>query len=550
MQTIPRSALRKSAAALLACTMAATLVVACGGADGPGADRILHNGVVHTMDAKRTQADTIAIRDGRILYVGHAAGAEPFRRSSTQVENLQGRSVLPGFVDGHNHAYLRAEAMYWVGLAAPNTLANYKQITQDYRARNPGIQQVRGVGWNLGFVLGEAAATGKLPRELLDEIAGTDLPAVYITNGHHEVWANTRAMQNAGITRDTPNPPGAFIDRDPATGEPTGILREFGAQNLVIAKLPQPDFTVQEYRQSILSFQEELAPQRGVTSVLVPVHYPTESYLQALQALDKEDKLTVRYDLALWADETRGTAQVAELVAMRDKYQGRNFKIDTVKIFGTGASSTFGSVVWDQEVLQQTAAALDKQKFRLYIHDIGPTSTYALMLDALEYARRQNGERDARHTITHVSADASPTAGRFKALNVIADGHPVPKAFLDAGARFTSSSDYPVRDFYPMVRIAAGVRNGVPLETMLASHTIDAAHMLFADQDTGSIEIGKAADIVVMDQNLATMATGDLDKAKAVLTLFAGREVLRDASMGQATAGQRLQVPEQDDHGH
>lgn len=550
MKTIPRTAWRKRVAALLACSLSAALVVACGGDNEPVADRILRNGVVHTMDAQRTQADTVAIRDGRILYVGNAAGAEAYRRSTTTVEDMQGRSVLPGFVDGHNHAYLRAEAMFWVTLAAPNTVANYKQLTQDYRARNPGLQQVRSVGWNLAAVLAEATATGKLPRELLDEIAGTDLPAVYITHGHHEVWANTRAMQNAGITRDTPNPPGAFIDRDPTTGEPTGILREFGAQNLVISKLPQPDFTSTEYRQAILSFQQELAPQRGVTSVLVPVHYPTESYLQAIQALDKERKLTVRYDLALWADETRGTAQVAELVALREKYKGESFKIDTIKIFGTGASSTFGSVVWDQEVLKKTAAALDKEKFRLYIHDIGPTSTYTLMLDALEHARQQNGARDARHTITHVSADAAPTAARFKALDVIADGHPVPKAFLDAGARFTSSSDYPVRDFQPMVRIAAGVRNGVPLTTMLASHTIDAAHMLFADKDTGSIEVGKAADIVVMDQNLATMPVDNLAQAKAVLTLFAGREVFRDASMGNAQATQLLQVQEQEDHQH
>ncbi|MBK9136039.1 MAG: amidohydrolase family protein [Betaproteobacteria bacterium] len=257
----------------------------------------------------------------------------------------------------------------------------------------------------------------------------------------------------------------------------------------------------------------------------------------------------MRYDLLLWADETRGLSQVPELVALREKYQGRMFKINSIKIFGTGASSTFGSLVWDQETLKRTAAALDKEKFRIYIHDIGPTSSYGLMLDAIEYATQQNGRRDARHTITHVSSNASPLVDRFKALDVIADGHPTPKAFVDAGVRVTSSSDYPVRDFFPLVRIRAGVAAGVSLDAMLASHTIAGAHLLFAENETGSLELGKAADIVVLDQNVLQMPAADIDKAKAVLTLFAGKVVFRDVSMGGSQVG-TLTVKEQDDHRH
>lgn len=552
-QCAPR--LRTALLSTLAAVAASFAIAACGGSGGESsagkADTILRGGTIRTMDANGSSAQAIAVKDGTIVYVGDDRGSQRWQGTSTQVVDLKGRLVLPGFVDGHNHAYLRAEAMFWVTLGTAS-LDAYKQATQAWLARHPDARQVRGVGWNLNSVLAQASATGKLPRELLDEIVGKDVPAVYITNGHHEVWANTRAMRNAGITKDTPNPPGAFIDRDPVTGEPTGILREFGAQNLVIATLPQPDFTVDEYRQSVLSFQQDLAAQRGVTSVLVPIHYPTESFLQAMQALDREGRLTVRYDLLLWADETRGTAQVAELATLRDKYQGRFFKLDSIKIFGTGASSTFGSVVWDQDVLKQTVAALDKLRFRIYIHDIGPTSTYALMLDALEHARQANGVRDARHTITHVSASASPLAARFKALDVIADGHPVPKDFFDAGVRVTSSSDYPVRDFHPMVRIAAGVKNGVPLDRMLASHTREAAHLIFSEKSTGSIEVGKQADVVVMDQDIFKLGTDELDKARAVMTMFNGQVVFRDASFGGSpSATAPMQVTEQDDgHAH
>lgn len=411
-----------------------------------------------------------------------------------------------------------------MGQSGYTKLSGFKQATQDFLTQHPNAKQVRGVGWNLKYILEQAKTTGKSPAELLDEIVGKDIPAVFITHGHHEVWANTRALQNAGITAKTANPAGGFIDRD-AQGNPTGILREFGAQNLVIQVLPQPDFTVDEYKNAILSFQQDLAPQRGVTSVLVPIHYPTDSFLDAMKSLDAESKLTVRYDLLQWADETRDTEQIPGLIERRAKYKGKFFKTDSIKIFGTGASSTYGSVVWDQEVLKKTVAALDKEKFRVYIHDIGPTSTYNLMLDAFEYAQQQNGRRDARHIITHASDEAIPTIPRFLKLGVRADGHPLPKAFFDAGVALTSSSDYPVREFFPMTRIAEGVQSGIPLTAMIQSHTINGAEAIFAEKETGSIETGKSADLVVMDQNLFKVAPSALENAQVVMTVFNGKIV-------------------------
>lgn len=487
------------------------------------ADLIFQNGTVYTADAQYPEATAVAVKSGKIVYVGNNSGLKNWKGQQTQIVDLKGKMLLPGFIDTHNHAYLRAESMYWVNLGT-QSLAGYKQATQDFLTQHPNAKQVRGVGWNLKYILEQAKTTGKSPAELLDEIVGKDIPAVFITHGHHEVWANTRALQNAGITAKTANPAGGFIDRD-AQGNPTGILREFGAQNLVIQVLPQPDFTVDEYKNAILSFQQDLAPQRGVTSVLVPIHYPTDSFLDAMKFLDAESKLTVRYDLLQWADETRDTEQIPGLIERRAKYKGKFFKTDSIKIFGTGASSTYGSVVWDQEVLKKTVAALDKEKFRVYIHDIGPTSTYNLMLDAFEYAQQQNGQRDARHIITHASDEAIPTIPRFLKLGVRADGHPLPKAFFDAGVALTSSSDYPVREFFPMTRIAEGVQSGIPLTAMIQSHTINGAEAIFAEKETGSIETGKSADLVVMDQNLFKVAPSALENAQVVMTVFNGKIV-------------------------
>ncbi len=490
------------------------------------ADLVLKNAHIYTVDAGRTQAEGVAVSNGRIVYVGGAAGLTPFIGARTQVLDLNGRLVVPGFIDGHNHAYLRAEALFWATLSGSN-VDDYKAQMRSFLDQHPNVTQVRGVGFNVNAVITAAMATGRAPKVLLDEIVGRDIPAVIITNGHHQIWANSKAIQSARITKDTPNPLGAVIDRDPATGEPTGIFREFGAQNLVIGALPKPDFTVEEFEQAIQSFQQEMAGPRGVTSVLTPVHYPTENFLKALQALDKQGKLTVRYDLALWANETRGTSQVADLVETRRKYQGKLFKIDSIKIFGTGEAG----LVWKQPVLEETVAALDKERFRVYVHCTGNQAANEAILDAFAYTLKTNGKRDSRHTITHVNAGAAAVASRFKELGVRADGQgPAPKALFDAGVATTTSSDYPVTDFFPPVRLARGVRNGVPLEAMIASYTIAGAELIFAERETGSIEVGKAADIVVLDRNLFETPVDDLDKARIILTLSGGREVFRDAS--------------------
>lgn len=160
------------------------------------ADLIFESGSVYTMDPKLPEAEAVAVKEGKIVYVGDDTGLKEWRGKDTQIINLKGKMLLPGFVDTHNHAYLRAENIYWVNLEAPS-LDSYKVATQNFLAKQPEVKQVRGVGWNLNYVLAQAKAAGRSPAQLLDEIVGKDIPAVFITHGHHEVWANTRAMQNA-----------------------------------------------------------------------------------------------------------------------------------------------------------------------------------------------------------------------------------------------------------------------------------------------------------------------------------------------------------------
>ena len=242
------------------------------------ADLILKNGDVYTSDKNNSTAKTIAVRDGKIVYVGNNNSVMSLKGPDTKVVDLKGKMLLPGFIDTHNHAYLKAEELFWVTLTPYKTVAEYGQAIKAYVAEHPGIEQVRGVGWNEDMVKKEAEAKGVSQKELLDQYV-SDLPVVIISNGHHDLWVNSKALENAGVDENTPNPQGGLIDRINGTNEPNGVLHDFSAQNLIIDALPQPDFTVEEYEKAILAFQE-MAAERGVTSVFVPVHYPTEPYFK------------------------------------------------------------------------------------------------------------------------------------------------------------------------------------------------------------------------------------------------------------------------------
>lgn len=495
------------------------------------ADLIFKNGEVYTVDEEKSWAEAVAVKDGEIVYVGDSEGVESFQGPETQVNDLDGNMLMPGFIDGHNHAYLKAEELFWLDLRPYSTQEEFANAIDKYLEENPGIEQLRGVYSDRSF----PDLDGITPREFLDGMV-SDIPAVFIENGHHTIWVNSNAIENAEVTKDTPDPPGGIIDRD-ETGEPNGIFHEFSAQNLIIEALPQPDFTVDEYKETVLSFQE-MAAERGVTSVFVPVHYPTEPLLEALQVLDDANELTVRYDIALWADENKGLEQIETFKEKRDKYQGRMYKTNSIKIFGTGTRGR--GLVWEQDVLEETVAALDKEGFRLYTHVISDLDAYHAILDAYEYALEENGARDSRHTISHTSSNGEGAIDRFKELNVIADGHPVPASFFEAGIPASTSNDYPVRDFWPLVSVEKGVQNfsssdldGV--ETMLTSHTINGANLIFAEEETGSIEVGKKADFVVLENNLFEVPVSEISETTTLMTYFEGQEVFRHASRMSAS---------------
>lgn len=560
--------LRLSTAALLAAGAASHVWAQASPEPGGPADLILKNGAIYTVDAARSWARAVVVRDGRIVYVGDDAGSDAFAGSGTKVVDLEGKMVLPGFVDGHNHAYLMAESLFWLSLNPFATVEARQAAIRDRVTADPDLRQLRGVGWD--DIEKDAAAAGVAPKDLLDA-AAPDIPVVIIDNSHHNFWVNSAALALADIDASTADPAGGTIERDPKTGEPNGVLREFAAQNLVINALPQPDFTAEEYQETILTWQE-LAARYGITSAFVPVHYPTETLLQALEALDNSGRLTVRYDLALWADENEGTEQIGHLKALRDAYQGESYKVDSVKIFSDGIGEE--KLVWDQSDLEQTVTALDKEGFRVYVHAIGNPTFFPSgnVLDAFEKALDANGRRDSRHAITHLDWVKPEDVARFRDMGVLA----VPQAawfgkpwydgttgdakknqqrfqsLEDAGVVVVSSSDFPStdtfeRDMYPLTGLEVGMTRldpdtateaelaGIPqpeerasLEEMIASYTINGAYMIFDERDRGSIEPGKKADLVVLDRNLFELPATSVGEARVLQTYFEGEQVFGD----------------------
>ena len=498
------------------------------------ADLVLTNGHVYTADAQSRWAEAVAVKGGKIIYVGSTAGARAKRGPNTKEIDLAGRLLLPGLFDTHNHTDGRAEIMNWVQLGGQyttHTLDTYRRIISEYRASHPGIKQLRGAGFDGEILPAIGRSQKRQPRELLDDIV-SDIPAYIESWTGHQAWVNTKALELAGINKDTPNPPGvqAGIEHDPATGEPNGILYEAGAQNLVIFKMPESEMTVTQYHEGLLSFQRDVAAPRGITGILIPTAKPAEKFDMALQQLSDEGQMTLHVSAAQWADEARGVEQIPELVAGRARFHGgRYFKFNVIKILAP----------WKQDELNETVAALDKNGFQVYVHQTGPTSNYASVLDAFDYALKQNGARDSRHTITHMRAASAPLAARFKALNVRADADwnnakdwwTAPKAFIEAGVPLTLSSDYPIFEASPLAKIAECVKHGIPLEALIDSVTIRGAELEFIEKETGSITAGKAADLIVLDKDLFKVAAQEIPSAKVLLTLFAGQELYRDSSL-------------------
>jgi hypothetical protein len=541
------------------------------------ADLILTNGRVQTHDAARRVADAIAVRQGRIVAVGPVRDVQLLAGSRTRVIDLGGRMVLPGFQDAHVHPPIGGLVRLRCDLHERRGLDTYLQVVRDYAESHPDEAWIRGGGWHMPDFPG-----GTPRREDLDR-AVPDRP-VYLRNRDvHGAWVNTRALERAEIGRDTPDPPDGRIERD-SGGMPSGTLHE-GAMRYVERLLP-PD-TAADLEDAIRLAQAYLH-SFGITAWQDA--WVTPEVLAAYRALDSRGELTARVVAALWWERERGSEQIDDLIERRGSGEDGRFRATSVKIMQDGVLENFTGAVLepyldrhgrpttnrgisfvDPEALKGHVARLDAAGFQVHFHAIGERAVREA-LDAVEAARKANGATDRRHHIAHLQVVHPDDLPRFRTLGVVANAQPIwafhgaqmdeltiphlgpersrwqyPFASLRrAGAALCMGSDWSVSSANPLLEIEVAVhrvgptsRDGEPflpeerldLPTALEAFTIGSAFVNHLDEVAGSLEVGKAADLVVLDRDLFAPDAGPVGDARVLLTLVGGEPVFEDPGL-------------------
>lgn len=534
------------------------------------ADLVIRDAAIYTVDAARSWAEAIAVNDGKIVYVGTSEGVIPWIGTDTEVLSLQGKMVLPGFHDSHVHLVTGGIELGECNLVDMNTQDDVLDAIRQYATTHPDVAWISGGGWELPIFPG-----GNPHKELLDEIV-PDRPVFLTSTDAHTAWVNSEALKRAGITKETPDPPHGRIERDPATGEPTGALRE-EAMQLVSDQMPP--YSAEDYVEG-LRRGLAMANRFGITSVQEA--NASQKILEAYHTLDQQGELTARVVASMRADLSKGTSQVPQLIEWRNTYKGPYLRAHTVKIFADGVieghtaallepyldqKDNLGILNMEADSLHQFITALDSAELQVHVHAIGDRAIRTT-LDAFAMARQQNGIRDSRHHMAHIQLIDSVDIPRFRQLGVTANFQPLwayddtyirdltepplgsvrsrwlyPIASVKkTGAMMVFGSDWSVTSMNPLHGMQVGVtrmglndsigtawlpQERVDLATMIAGYTINGAYLNFEEHETGSIEVGKAADLIVLDHNLFDVAPHDIHNVRVLLTLLGGEEVYK-----------------------
>ena len=543
------------------------------------ADLLFVNGPVYTVDAARSWASAVAVKAGRIVAVGSDDDARAWKGSHTEVVDLAGRMLLPGFQDAHIHPPVSGLEMLRCNLTEIYRLDAYERIISEYAAANPDAPWILGGGWYMDVFPG-----GTPTKETLDALV-PDRPAVLTNRDGHGAWVNSKALELAGITRDTLDPADGRIERT-ADGEPSGMLHE-GAMELALDVAPQD--SDEDYAAGLRVAQTYLH-SLGITAwqdaiVGIDDSYRTlDTYARAAGA----GELTARVVGALWWDRHRGIDQIERLIDARARATVGRFAPTSVKIMQDGIIENFtaatltpyldahghptenrGISFVDPELLKDAVTRLDALGFQVHFHALGDRAVRE-SLDAVEAALNANGPSDNRHHLAHIQIVHPDDIPRFGRLGAIANGQPLWAAhegqmdnltipfigpertswqypfasLVRAGAVLAFGSDWSVSSPNPMWEMQVAVERRAPadltesfgdaitevflpeeridLATAIGAFTMGAAFVNHLDEVTGSIEVGKYADLAVIDQNLFEIPSGEVWKARVELTFVEG----------------------------
>jgi predicted amidohydrolase YtcJ len=519
------------------------------------ADFVFVGGRIFTLDRQAREASAVAVAGGRISAVGTADDVLAQRGPATTVVELDGRTLVPGFYDAHQHQVYAGLARRHVDGRAGSLGELGARVAEAARERAPG-EWVEGGGYDESRL---AERRGPI-RDDLDR-ASPDRPCFVVRTCGHALVANSRALAAAGIERGTPDPPGGWIDRDPVSGEPTGLLRE-AAMQLIRRVVPQPSGP--ELQAAILEAAAANL-RHGITSVWEPSVEP--NHVEAYEVLDRDGRLPLRVTMA-----HKKVLRSGEDVPIPTGFRRERLSLVAVKLFQDGAIASYtaalsepyvgqpdnrGILQWPQAELDALVAEIDAAGLQASIHAIGDEAIRSA-LDAIEAAVGRGPRRDHRHRIEHCGLPLGDLPQRVNQLGVVPVLQPSflqfhgdtyvanlgperserlypVRTLLDACGVVAGSSDGPVvPDLNPLLGIRAAItrssasgrviapHEGVSLEEGLRLYTHDAAFAAREDDLKGTIAPGKLADLVVLGADLARVPAADLDAVQVELVLLDG----------------------------
>ena len=536
-------------------------------AGGAVADLVACNARVYTLDRGAPWAEAVAVRGGRICWVGPDGDARDLVGPGTEVIDAGERLVLPGFIDSHNHVRLGSDADC-VQLEGAGSLAEVRSRVAAWLGEHPDAEWVEGEGLDY-----PALRPGR--GDLEGSVQGR--PVFMFDYTGHGVWMNQRAMQRLGIGPGVDQVPFGVVEKDPGSGEPTGFLSGYAIMGLAgeghqaLARHLPWGSDQRRYRR--LRHSLDNAIRCGITTVVEPQSGLDD--LPLYRRAQEDGVLACRLIAALFHPPGADLGLLDEFEAARRHYDDDRLRIAPVKLYiddvmeqhtaallepYTDAPSTRGGLFYDPQAFADLVTELDARRFQVLIHAVGDRGVH-VALDAIAYARQANGPRDSRHQLVHVELADAQDLDRFRQLGVVAcmqprhcaadvggaewraavgpDRWPLAwpvRSLHQAGAALAFSSDWNVAEMDPLIEIYTALtrqdleggepfvpEQAIDLATAISAYTIGGAYANFCEDHRGTLTPGKAADLIALSENLFELPAEHVKDCRVELTMVEGQ---------------------------
>ena len=532
------------------------------------AEIVFENGLVYTVDENNPWANSIAISNGVISFVGSNDDVQSYIDENTLVVDLKGKLMLPGIHDVHLHI-LEASSEFGgdciLDDSDPEEFISYFQECSSEQTDRDWL-----VGW--GHSILSLESSQRTPLEIIDE-AIPDRPAVMLEQTSHSVWANSKALKLVGFDDNSLDPVAGILGRDSETGQLNGILYENAGEIIMdLALSPTPEIAESNYRGLLSGF--ELLAENGITSITDAKVNLDRGFDDVWKRAESEDTLTVRAVMGIWIyPHQDDDFQIDRIKSLYSNDPASLLKFTQVKMYSDGLldSGTAklvepyvndigygkdgrGINYFEENRLAYYIIELEKTGFDFHIHALGDGAVRE-SLDAIEFAQLTNSDTDTRHRLTHLELIHPDDINRFEELGVIADFQvagewalpenndyleefigkerlidylPV-RSVYDTNAVVTLSSDYDVSSLSPFVGMQHALsrehQSMSDLESVIESYTINGAYLMRQEDKTGSIEVGKFADLIIVDQNIFEVPIDKIGDTQVLFIYLEGEQV-------------------------